>query len=117
MPNATPTPKTGSLSLVDEQTSAPFVFLPVHFGALAVSALVDSGAMHSFPTTSLLPKLRDSPCFVSIVPCQLQATLADRGVVQVAQLATLAPEVVDDQGVIVPGMPALEFYILNMLPA
>ena len=43
--------------------------------------------------------------------------MVDRGVVQAAQLATLAPEVVDDQGVIVPGMPALEFYIFNMLPA
>ena len=37
--------------------------------------------------------------------------------VQAAQLATLALEVVDDQGVIVPGMLALEFYFLNMLPA
>ena len=117
MPNATPTPQTGSLSLVDEQTSAPFVFLPVQFGDLAVSALVDSGAMHNFLAASLLPKLRDSPSFVSIVPCQLQVTLVDGGVVQAAQLATLALEVVDDQGVIVPGMLALEFYILDMLPA
>ena len=37
--------------------------------------------------------------------------------VQAAQLATLALEVVDDQGVLVPGMLALEFYILDMLPA
>ena len=51
-----------------------------------------------------------------IVPCQLQVTLADGGVVQVAQLATLAPEMVDDQGVIALGMLALEFYILDMLP-
>ena len=77
VPNATPTPQTGSLSLVDEQTSAPFMFLPVQFGDLAVSALVDSGAMHNFLTASLLPKLQDSPSFVSIVPCQLQVTLAD----------------------------------------
>ena len=56
VPNATPTPQTGSLSLVNEQTSAPFVFLPVKFGDLAVSALGDSGAMHNFLTASLLPK-------------------------------------------------------------
>ena len=54
---------------------------------------------------------------MSIVPCQLQVTLVDRGVVQAAQLATLAPEVVDDQGVIVLVMPALEFYAFDMLPA
>ena len=54
---------------------------------------------------------------MSIVPCQLQVTLVDGGVVQVAQLATLALEVVDNQGVIVTGMPALGFYILDMLPA
>ena len=36
---------------------------------------------------------------------------------QAAQLATLALEVVDDQGVLVPGMLALEFYILDTLPA
>ena len=36
---------------------------------------------------------------------------------QAAQLATLALEVVDDQGVLVPGMTALEFYILDPLPA
>ena len=65
VPNATPTPQTGSLSLVDEQTSAPFMFLPVQFGDLAVSALVDSGAMHNFLAASLLPKLQDSPSFVS----------------------------------------------------
>ena len=41
----------------------------------------------------------------------------DRNVVQAAQLATLALEVVDDQGVLVTGMLALEFYILDMLPA
>ena len=29
VPNDTPTPQTGSLSLVDEQTSALFVLLPV----------------------------------------------------------------------------------------
>ena len=57
MPNATPTPQTGSLRLVNEQTSAHFVFLPVKFGDLVVSALVDSGAMHNFLATSLLPKL------------------------------------------------------------
>ena len=37
--------------------------------------------------------------------------------VQAVQLATLALEVVDDQGVLVPGMPALEFCVLDMLPA
>ena len=37
--------------------------------------------------------------------------------VQAAQLANLALEVVDDQGILVPGMPALEFYILDKLPA
>ena len=114
MPN-TPTPQIGSLSLVDEQTSAPFVFLPVQFDYLGVFALVDSGAMHNFLAASLLPKLRDLHSFVSIVPCQLWVTLVDEGVVQVAQLATLAPEVVDDQGVIVPGMLALEFYVIDML--
>ena len=53
---------------------------------------------------------------MSIVPCQLLVTLADGVVVQAAELAILAPEVVDDQGVIVPGMPALEFYVLDTLP-
>ena len=37
--------------------------------------------------------------------------------VQAAQLATLALEVVDDHGIIVPGMLALEFYVFDMLPA
>ena len=59
VPNATPTPQTGSLSLVAEQTSAPVVFLTVEFGDLAVSALIDSRAMHDFLADSLLPKLRD----------------------------------------------------------
>ena len=57
VPNATPTPQTSSLSLVDEQTSAPFMFLPVQFGDLAVSALVDFGAIHNFLVASFLPKL------------------------------------------------------------
>ena len=35
---------------------------------------------------------------------------------QEAQLPTLTLKVVDDQGVIVPGMPALEFYVLDTLP-
>ena len=35
--------------------------------------------------------------------------------VQAVQLATLALEVVDNQGVLVPGMLALEFYILDIL--
>ena len=39
----------------------------------------------------------------------------DGNVVQAAQLANLALEVVDDQGVPVPGMLALEFYILEIL--
>ena len=41
----------------------------------------------------------------------------DRNVVQAAQLAKLTLEVVDDQGVLLPGMLALEFYILDTLPA
>ena len=41
----------------------------------------------------------------------------DGNLVQAAQLATLALEVVDDQEVLVPGMLALEFYVLNTLPA
>ena len=89
----------------------------MQFSDLVVSALVDSGAMHNFFATSLLPKLQGSPSFVSIVPWQFQATLEDRGVVQAVLLATLAPKVVDDQGVIVPGMLALEFYDFNMLSA
>ena len=72
VPNASPTPQNGSLGLVDEQTSAHFVFLPVKFGDLIVSALVDSGAMHNSLPDSCLPKLQDSPSFISIVPCQLQ---------------------------------------------
>ena len=59
VPNAIPTPQTGSLSLVAEQTSAPVVFLPVKFGDLAVFALIDSGATYKFLVDSLLPKLRD----------------------------------------------------------
>ena len=35
---------------------------------------------------------------------------------QAAQLATLALEVVDDQGVLVLGMLALEFYVLRHAP-
>ena len=69
VPNATPNPQTGSLSLIDKQNTAPFIFLPVKFGDLAVSTLADSRAMHSFLAASLLPKLRDLPSFVSIVPC------------------------------------------------
>ena len=80
VPNATPTPWTSSLSLVDEQTSAPFMFLPVQFGDLAVSTLLDFGAMRNFFAASFLPKLCDLPSFVSIVLCQLQITLADGGV-------------------------------------
>ena len=117
MPNATPTLQTGGLSLVDKQIFALFVFLPLQFGDLAISGLVDSGAIHNFLATSLLLKLLDSLSFVSIDPCQVQVTLADGGVVQAAQLATLAPKVVDDQGVIVPGMLAVELYALDILPA
>ena len=116
VPNTNPTPQTGSLSLVTGQASAPVVFLPVKFGDLAASALTDSGAMHNFLTASLLTKLQDSTYFVLIVPCQLQVTLVDGAVVQAAQLAILALEVVDNQGVLVPGMLALEFYILDKLP-
>ena len=49
--------------------------------------------------------------------CQLQITLADGNVVQAAQLVNKALEVVNDQGVLVPGILALEFYILDILPA
>ena len=59
MPNATPTPQTGSLSLISEETSAPVVFLPVKFSDLAASALIDSGAMHNFLADSFLSKLPD----------------------------------------------------------
>ena len=59
VPNANPTPQTGSLSLVAEQTSAPVVFLPVKFGDLAVSALLDSGATHNFFAASLLTNLQN----------------------------------------------------------
>ena len=84
VPNATLTPQTGSLSLVNEHISAPFLFLPVKFGDLAVFALVNSGATRNFLADSLLPKLQDSPYFVSIISCQFQVTLADGGVVQAA---------------------------------
>ena len=40
----------------------------------------------------------------------------DGNVVQAAQLVTLVLEVVDNQGVLVLGMPALEFYVLSTLP-
>ena len=117
MQNATPTPQTSSLRLVAKQTSALVALFPVKFSDLAVFTPVDSGAIHNFFAASSLTKLCDFPSFVSIVPCQLQVTLAAGGVVQAAQLTTLALELVDDQGVIVPGMPALEFYVLDMLPA
>ena len=57
VPIATPNPQIGSLSLVGEQISAPVVFLPIKFGDLAVSALIDSGAIYNFLAASLLPKL------------------------------------------------------------
>ena len=57
VPNATPTPQTGSLSLVSNQTSALIVFLPVKFGDLAVFALINSGATHNFLAASFLNKL------------------------------------------------------------
>ena len=94
--NATPTPQSSSLNLVYKQTAAPFMFLPVQFGDLAVSTLLNSGAIHNFLAASLLHKLRDSPSFISIVPCKLQVTLADGGVMQAAQLATLAPKIIND---------------------
>ena len=59
VPIATPTSQIGSLVLVGEQTSAPVVFLPVKFGDLAVSALIDSGEIHNFLSASLLTKLQD----------------------------------------------------------
>ena len=59
VPNITKTTQTGISSLVADRTSAPVVFFPVKFGDLAVSALIDSGAMHDFLAASLLPKLRD----------------------------------------------------------
>ena len=93
------------------------MFLPVKFSDLAVSPLIASGATYNFLAVSLLPELRDLPSFVSILLCQLQVTLADGNVVQAVQLAKLALEVVDDQGAPVPGMPALEFYVQDTLPA
>ena len=59
VPIATLTPQIGSLGLLGEHISAPIVFLPVKFGDLAVSALLDSGATYNFLSASLLPKLRD----------------------------------------------------------
>ena len=59
VPIATPTPQIGSLGLVGEQSSASVVFLPVEFSDLAVSELIDSGAMHNFLAAFLPPKLRD----------------------------------------------------------
>ena len=59
VPNITQTTQTGSLSLVADQNSALVVFLPVKFGDLAASAVIDSGATHKFLAASLLPKLRD----------------------------------------------------------
>ena len=59
VPIATPSPQIVSLGLVGEQTSALVVFLPVEFGDLAVSALLDSGATHNFLAASFIPKLRD----------------------------------------------------------
>ena len=47
----------------------------------------------------------------------MQVTLADGNIVQAAQLATLAIEMVDNQGVVVLGILAMKFYILNTLPA
>ena len=44
VPIATPNPQTGSLSLVAEKASDPVVFLPVKYGDLAVSALINFGA-------------------------------------------------------------------------
>ena len=57
VPIATPTPQIGSLGLFGEQISALVVFLPVKFGDLAVSSLLDSGATYDFLATSLLPKI------------------------------------------------------------
>ena len=57
VPIATPTPQIGSLGLVGEQISAPVVFLSLKFGGLAVSTLIDSGAIHNLLASSLLPKL------------------------------------------------------------
>ena len=59
VPIAAPTLQIGSLGLFGEQISAPIVFLPIKFGDLAVSALIDCGATYNFLAASLLPKLRD----------------------------------------------------------
>ena len=59
VPTITQTTRTGSLSLVADQTSAPVVFLPVKFGDLAVSAWIDSVATYNFLVASPPPKLRD----------------------------------------------------------
>jgi len=47
----------------------------------------------------------------------MQVNLADGGTVYATQLAGMAVELVDDSGVLVPGMPALDFYVLGSLPA
>ena len=47
----------------------------------------------------------------------MQVTLVDENVVQAAQLVILALEVVNNQGVLVPGILVLEFYVLYILPA
>ena len=59
MPIATPNPQIGSLGLVNQQISALVVFLPIKFGDLAVSTLLDSGAIHNFLAASLFPKLQN----------------------------------------------------------
>ena len=59
MPIATLTPQISSLGLVGAQNSALVVFLPVKFGDLAVSALIDSVAIYNFLADSFLPKLQD----------------------------------------------------------
>ena len=57
------------------------------------------------------------PHVTSLATKHGEAEKTKSGVVQAAQLVTLALEMVDDQGVLVPGIPALELYILDMLPA
>ena len=117
MPNTVATDKPATLSSIDEQTSAPFVPLPVKFGEHAVSALVDSRATHNFIAASLFQKLQFLPAFVFAAPCQLQVYLVDEGVVQAGQLATLALTAIDDQGALVPGMPALQLHVLDAPPS
>ena len=52
-----PTDLVATYSLTDEQTTAPFVVLPVKLADLTVSALVNSGATHNFLAASVFQQL------------------------------------------------------------